>query len=145
MRVVLGPLPSASVLSWIAYAREVVATAEADPDGLGAPLGPDLVEGFRRYLDDWDATARRTREFRWSTEIDGAMAEYLLHGFHRVVERLAKEAEAAGNSPGAPSEGDEFYHALVSGLLDGLAEDDSAGAEFADHLRSFWPGLPERS
>ncbi|CAN5601579.1 hypothetical protein BH20ACT2_BH20ACT2_24160 [soil metagenome] len=142
MRVVVGPLPSASVQAWVAYAREVLDDTVRGPASLAVPLDRELLDAFGRYLDEWEGVAATGPEFAWSTELDGEMAEYLLHGFHRVVEHLAEVAAARG-VPLGPAAGDVFYVALVGALLDGLIEEGPAGAEFGEYLRNFWPGLPD--
>lgn len=137
----MGPLPSSSVLAWVGYARAVLADIEQGEAGLDTPLDCELLDAFHGYLDEWERIATKGPVFSWKTSLEAEMAEYLLHGFHRVVERLAKEAEARGASL-TPPDAEAFYVALVQALLDGLTEEGPVGAEFAGYLRSFWPGLP---
>lgn len=137
----LGPLPSNEVLAWTGYARQVLGEARRHEADWGMLLADDQLDTFIGFLDQWEKVARRRPRFRWSTHLDPEVGEYLLHGFHRIVERLAKVSEARGQAL-APPECEPFYTALVTALLDGLESEGPIGAEFSDHLRSFWPGLP---
>jgi hypothetical protein len=137
MHVELGPLPSSSASAWVRYAREVLVTprahdAETLPDG--------VREGFERYLNEWDKAASAGPSFRWATDVDPELVEYLVHAFYRVAVRLSEEAERRGGKL-APPEGDLFYETLVRALLDAMSRETPAAAEFADHLRAFWPGV----
>lgn len=134
MRVEVGPLPSASALAWIRYANDVLV------ERAGHELGPDVVDGFRRYLDDWRAVAEASPEFHWVATIPTDLGEYLIHAFYRLARQLSEER---GSSPSAPPESAAFYILLVQALLDALADEGGSGSEFADHLRSFWPGLED--
>src|SRR5262245_31392687 len=73
----VGPVPSSSARAWIDYARSILRGLDTSGDGVDAEVGPDVVDAFRRYLDDWYRTARRNREFRWVVEIEEERAEYL--------------------------------------------------------------------
>lgn len=139
MRVQVGPLASGSVTIWVAYARTVLAQALAHP-GSHAPLAAEAIDAFEDFLDLWDDAARDTTEFVWSTEVDPERVEYLAHVWFRLAAELADEAEARG-FPLSPPEGDEFYQALVSAVLDALAHEGRSTFEFAEQLREEWPGL----
>ncbi len=133
MHVAVGPVSSASALAFIGYARDVIER--------GAPanqLPADVAAAFTSYLDEWEGLARTGRDFTWETTVAVEVAEYLVHAFYRLAQRLEEAARARG--PAAPPEGRSFYRMLVDGLLDGMAGEGASAAEFAEHLRSFWPG-----
>jgi hypothetical protein len=137
VHVELGPLPSESATLWLAYAREVLGARRAHD----AETLPDEVrDGFERYLTEWEKAASEDASFRWSTEVDPELVEYLVHAFYRVAVRLSEEAERRGGKL-APPGGDVFYTALVRALLGAIAKENPAAAEFAEHLRAFWPGV----
>jgi hypothetical protein len=142
MHVELGPLPSASALTWVDYARAVLSAGHALVDEAMVDLPPDVRSAFDGYLNDWRAAAREDEVFTWSADVPAEWAEYLLLAFYRLAQRLSKAAEARGVEL-APPEGRAFYLELVNRLLDALAQSGESGAEFADHLRSFWPGIEE--
>jgi hypothetical protein len=137
VHVALGPLPSESARAWLAYARHVVVTPRAHD---AETLNDEIRHAFESYLTEWDKAAADDPVFRWETEVDGELVEYLVHAFYRVAVRLSEEAERRGGRL-APPEGDIFYAALVRALLDAMEAETVAAAEFAGHLRAFWPGV----
>jgi len=131
-------VPSASVLSWVSYAREKVGEIASDPfDG---DIPGDIVTVFDTYLRDWEAVASSSEVFFWEAEIPSEIAEYQVHAFHQIVNRLARAALDRGE-PEQPPEGELFYESLVNAIIDGLQMEGASTAEYAMHLRSFWPGL----
>ncbi len=141
MRVHVGPVPSGSVIIWIAYARTVLAQSLAHP-GTHAPLPTEAVDAFEGFLDRWEDTASVGTEFVWTADVDPERVEYLAHVWFQLAARLASEAEARG-FPLAPPEGEEFYQALVRALLDALAQEGRSLLEFSEQLREDWPGLKD--
>ncbi len=129
----VGPVSSASALAFIGYARDVIDRGAAAGD-----LPPDVSGAFADYLTEWEGLARTGPEFTWVTTVPVEVAEYLVHAFYRLALRLADAARATG--PASPPAGRPFYELLVDGLLDGMAGEGASAAEFAEHLRSFWPG-----
>ncbi|MCU1454764.1 MAG: hypothetical protein JWN46_2910 [Acidimicrobiales bacterium] len=152
MHVEVGPLPSSSVLAWVGYAEAVLGAESAEdrpvlvvPDDVPAAAADvpyDAISSFAQYLIEWRAIATAGPVFTWSSDIPGELAEYLVLAFYRVVRRLNKAAEARGEVL-APPEGEAFYNSLVDRLLRALAAEGPGSAEFADHLRSFWPGMQQ--
>jgi hypothetical protein len=143
VHVQIGPLPSAGVLSWIGYARGVLAELRA---GTGpADRAPDdtALETFEDFLGEWERAARRSEVFAWETEIDPEHAEFLAHAFLGVARALADAADRRGYSV-APQEGEEFYQALVTNFLDAFEQESNSSAAFAEDVRDAWPGLEER-
>jgi hypothetical protein len=152
VHVEVGPLPSSSVLAWVSYAEAVLGAESADdgpglvvPDDVPAAASDvpfDAVAAFAQYLVEWRTIATAGPDFSWSADIPSEVAEYLVLAFYRVVRRLNKAAEARGEVL-APPEGEAFYNSLVDRLLRALAAEGPGSSEFADHLRSFWPGMQQ--
>ncbi|MEZ5141135.1 MAG: hypothetical protein R2726_01250 [Acidimicrobiales bacterium] len=140
MLVRVGPVASGSVTMWVAYARTVLAQATARPGEHG--IAPELIEGFEQYLDEWDTAATGTHEVIWEVDLDPEQVRYLAHAFHRLALGLAEEAERRGY-PISPPEGDEFYRCLVNGFLDALELESEPMREFAEELRTTWPGIKD--
>ena len=136
----VGPVSSASALTWIGYARSVLDRA-GDVVG-GAAVPAEVVQRFTDLLDAWQSAAEHGEAFSWEADVDPDELEFLAHAFLRVAEALADEAEVRG-SEAAPAGADEFYQALVSGVVGALEGADRARAEFAEQLRQSWPGLQE--
>lgn len=137
MQLAVGPVASASVVAFADYA-ELVLDGKVRGIEAGAGLPPDVLVAFRRRLEEWRRLAAVGPAFLWETDVPGDQAEYLVHAFYRLARRL--EVAAVDHGPAGPDEGEPFYRLLVGALLDGLAADGTGAAEFADHLRSFWPG-----
>jgi hypothetical protein len=136
--VEIGPLPSRAALAWVAYARAVITELKAEDSSLPR-LPPEVVRAFARYLTQWRAAARVGEIFRWSGEAEAEEVEYLLHAWFNLAQFLSNRAGAGG--PRSPAEGQVFYDAVVTALLDGLrAEGRETTTLFADHLGAFWPG-----
>jgi hypothetical protein len=138
MLVQVGPVASSSVTLWVAYARTVLGQHMAHPQRTGA-VDPALVEQFERLLDEWEAAAHRSTEFVWTQDLDADAIELMARTFFDLVSELAVEAERRG-FPISPAEGDEFYWALVTAMLDALAAAGGRHAAVATELADRWPG-----
>jgi hypothetical protein len=139
MEVRIGPVSCGSARAWVAFAREVL----GNDDGAAAKatgLPNEVVDRFCAYLDAWDAEADQGDPFIWSGEVDPEQLEYLAHSFLRIVDHLV-EAAGRPESTGMPEEGDEFYQALVSSIIDNLSRQGRSESEFSEQLRERWPGL----
>jgi hypothetical protein len=127
---------------WVAYARTVLGQHLARPDD-GPGVGAGVVEQFERLLDEWDGAAQRSAEFRWTAELDPDVVELLAQSFFDLVAVLAHEAEDRG-FPISPTEGDEFYWALVDTMLGALVEAGGTHADVARDLAARWPGRKDQ-
>lgn len=100
---------------------------------------PEVREIFVEYLDEWARAARRRGPFVWEREIAAEEVEYHVHAFHQVASMLDARAQQEGG-PRAPEDSQEFYLALLNGVLSALEAESEASASFAQHLARFWPG-----
>lgn len=138
MRVVVGPVSRSSAKAWLGYARRVVdELGELAPDATFS--SPEVVATFTDYLDQWDVAAATSGEFVWESEIPAEHVEFHMHAFHQVATVLREREERVGARQ-APEEAQEFYLALLQGVLTALEAESQASAEFAQHLGRFWPG-----
>lgn len=136
MRVVIGPVSARSARAWLGYADRTL-----DEMGTLAPgecfTTPDTIEFLRGFVRSWELAA--TGEvFCWEEDIPAERVEYSMHAFQRVVDVLARRAEIHGRS--APPEGDDFYLAVLQGVLRALEAESASSAAFARELAEFWPG-----
>jgi hypothetical protein len=138
MEVRIGPVSCGSARAWVAFAREVLGHEGAAAEATGMP--DDVVARFLAYLDAWDDEAGHGDPFIWTGEVDPEQLEYLAHSFLRIVDHLVEAAGRPENT-GMPEEGDEFYQALVSSIIDNLSRQGRAESEFSEQLRDRWPGL----
>jgi hypothetical protein len=125
---------------WIAYARTVISQALVRPAELGVAVDPGVAELFEHYLDTWDRLAAASSTFEWTADIPADQVQVMGATWLQIASGLADSAERRGY-PISPPEGDEFYRALIGGLLDGLTAEGGDLASLADQLRREWPGL----
>lgn len=136
MRVVIGPVSVASATAWLDYADEVIDELAAMAPGECFTTS-EVLEVFRGYLTSWRAAAVGT-DLVWERDIAPEQVEYDMHAFQRVVDVLSQRAAEGGRA--APPEGEDFYLALLNGVLSALQAEGPASASFAKHLSEFWPG-----
>jgi len=132
VEVVVGPVGATSIGAWVSFARRLLHSA-----GPGADVPSDAAASFDTYLDDWEALAAAGGDVTWATDLEAELAEYLVYAFYRVAKDVNEEA---GKAAVVPDEAAPFYWLLVGALLDALAAEGGSRAEFAAHLREFWPG-----
>jgi hypothetical protein len=138
--VEVGPVASASAIAWVGYARAVLSGFGLRGANVEDDVGAEVVQAFRVYLAEWEATAASSSEFKWSADVDPESVQYLVHAFYRVAQRLADAAEQRGTRL-MPPEAEAFNISLVTGLLDSLEAEGEPMAAFAEELRGFWPGF----
>lgn len=140
MRVVVGPVSRTSAAAWLAYARSVVDDLSVIAPGQCFAT-PELRQIFEHYLDVWGQAAASAEggNFVWDADIPTEEVEYHMHAFHQVAGMLRDRQEQSGAAQ-APEAGEEFYLALLHGVLGALETESAASAEFAQHLGRFWPG-----
>jgi hypothetical protein len=125
-------------VAWIGFARDVV--ADLDDLAPGACFStPEVRTIFERYLAEWDEAAHAGEKFLWERDIPAEQVEYHVHAFHQAASMLAQYEERTGERQ-SPQEGDEFYLALIHGVLTALEAEGPSSAAFAKHLGEFWPG-----
>jgi hypothetical protein len=138
MRVVIGPVSTDSAELWLTYARGVL--DELDDIAPGECFAtPEVREIFEQYVSSWEAEAATDGAFLWSCDVPAEEAEFHVHAFHQLATMLNQRAEDHG-TPLSPEGGQEFYAALLRGVLSALEAESQASAEFAQHLGQFWPG-----
>lgn len=136
MRVVIGPVSVASADAWLDYAEDVIEELAAMAPG-ECFTTPEVLDVFRAYVASWREAAVGT-EMVWERDIAPEQVEYDMHAFQRVAEVLARRAEEHGQA--APPEGEDFYVALLQGVLAALEAEGPSSAAYAKHLSEFWPG-----
>lgn len=137
MYVVVGPVPSSSVIAYIKTARTELADLIGAAE-LTATLGPELLERFEAFHTEWEALAGIGLDFVWHRDLDAEETEWVVHGFFRTV---AAVAARGGPSDSVRDEIRPFYSALVTGLLDALERESENNAAFAVEMRENWPFL----
>lgn len=125
MRVEVGPVPSESVVMWLAYARTVLAQCITHPGVYGTTLLPDQIAAFEAYLDEWDLIASRDMTFRWVTDVDPDKVKQLADVWFELTEGMGVAAAKRGFEL-QPPEGKAFNEALAVAVLTALADEGLA-------------------
>ena len=139
MHVELGPIESSSVIMWTAYARTVL----AQELGKRVPiLAPKVIEEFEGLLDEWDAVASRSTDFRWEGEFDTGHARKLAEQYYKLARDLDARTQARGYSI-SPQDGEPFYQHLIQAIVNAFEHERDDLQSFAEHLRTDWPGFED--
>ena len=136
MEVVVGPVQASSVRAFVSYARGVLSGVE----GPGAAVPSDAARDYDEYLVQWEELAASGGEVTWVAETDPEVMEYLVYAFYRLAKDLLDESDQPRL---IPDDAVAFYVLLVGAVLDALTEVGGSQAEFAAHLREFWPSEME--
>ena len=130
----LGPCPAEDALSWSKFARRIVVELRSDPT-VGETVPPGLLESWSDTIDQWCDHANRCREagepFRWASEVEPEMAEFLMAGLDRslhstTVRELCTEDEIDRQRP--------FTILVVRSFLDGLNAEGEGYRQYADQV-----------
>ena len=135
MIVELGPYRSDAASAWIAHARQLLDFASTSRAELPIEVPPEVIEGFRWYLDEWDNAADKRDDLRWSAEIEPTDLRTLLTYWLNLA-RVTDERQL----PISAQLASQFYPAIVADLLDALEKEPGYG-RFCDRARMAWPGL----
>jgi hypothetical protein len=138
VHVEIGPVPAESALEYVKLAREQLALLGQDPGDLAATLTPFVLEKFEDWVDEWEAAARSGEKFHWSADLDPEVIEHTFYAFFLVVQRI-NDTYGSEGPPGDIELRKPFRLALTRAVLDALETEGDSFAEFARHLREYWP------
>lgn len=134
MLMELGPIPAQDVTQWARFARRMLCEFSADPGDLEGVVTTDLLDAWQTLIDTWDSQAvDSTDPFRWTSEMDVELSEFLLHGVDRVLhsdllrERSTRE-EKVRHAP--------FTFHVVQAFVDGLAAEGRCHEHYVDQVRA---------
>ena len=140
MLVEVGPVPSASALAYIAFARGMLAELVTRHGKDTPSVAPDMAAEFERTLDRWEEIARNGPVFSWVYERDVEEIEYQFVAFVRLV----LEGDPIGRTSERVDDDQielrrPFRVALVNGILTALEREGGGSAALAAELRADWP------
>ncbi len=136
MDIEVGPVKARSMGAFARFAHE-----KLHAEGPGADVPSDAAAAFEGYIDEWATLAEGDDEdVIWTASAEPEVVEYLVYSFFRLTKEIN---DAAGKAQVVPDAAAPFYWMLVSGLLGALEGEAGSRAEFAAHLREFWPGEHE--
>jgi hypothetical protein len=89
----VGPCGAEEMLGWTRFARRIVCELRVVSSAKTAQHTTDVHEGmiqqWSALVDEWSTLAASSadagRPFRWQSDVEPAMAEYLLDGLNRSV------------------------------------------------------------
>jgi len=141
----LGPLPATDVLHWTKVARRIIVELRASPDQPEV-VSSDVIDLWARTLTEWTNAAQKAvtdeQPFRWSSEFEPEVAEFLLHGLDTCLH--APEL-LQWITPEEAEEQRPTTLAVVRAFIDGLAAESTSCQHYVDQvLTSFGPLLAER-
>lgn len=133
MLVELGPVAATDVQSWTRFARRVITELRVDPGDLEGLATEDLLGHWARLIDHWAAISSGPEVFRWSEDLDGEVAEFLLHGLERCfhspgVQNRITDDEAGVHKP--------FTVHVIHAFVDALVAEGVAHEQYADQIRA---------
>lgn len=137
----LGPCPAEDALSWSKFARRIVVEIRSSPD-VGDEVTPALLDSWSAMIERWCETATGCNEagrpFRWVSEIEPEMAEFLMDGLDRClhspsIQQLCTEDEIVRQRP--------FTILVVRSFVNGLASEGEGCLQYADQIMTSLGGL----
>ena len=139
MRIEVGPVPSESVIAYVALARERLDIIRRDPQSLAQTLTPHLMDVFVSYLDRWERVAKQGGEFMWADDLTAERLEYVSYAFFLTVQLMTDRLEGGVPAPGhdlrAP-----FRTALVVGFLSAMEGNPEIDQDRLQYMKDNWPG-----
>lgn len=131
MLLELGPVPADLVEGWTRFARRMVCELRLDPAELAPLAVPDLLGPWGDLIDQWARSAARAESFRWSSELDDEVAEFLLHGYERFLHSDALRDRATRSEL---TEHRGFSLHVAQAFVDGLGVEEGHAA-YAEQVR----------
>ncbi|MGH7856336.1 MAG: response regulator [Candidatus Binatia bacterium] len=136
MEVRVGPVSSAAARVWVANTRKILDAVEAHPEELGERVPEDIFGLFRSFLDEWDAVATSTEEFRWVARANAEDVSRIV-GYWAAIDSLTDTQLDRLGIHWSPPEGESFFTELTTGVLEALRRHD-ATSRLAARLDEQW-------
>jgi hypothetical protein len=128
------------VAEWILFARRMLDSGPSGGRPLSETVPPEVLDGFRRLLAEWDRAAASSETFLWETDIDPEEAEFLAHALFNIASELFAAASRRGRYE-TPAAGAPFYRAFIEAFLHAMTLENRSLAAYAEELRTSWPGV----
>lgn len=130
----LGPCPAEDVLRWSKFARRIVIELRSTPE-YDELVSPDVVDLWAQTLDEWASQAKslsgQDSPFRWTSELEPEVVEFLLHGLDRC---LHSPAVMSWVTPQEAEEQRMFTMRVVQAFVDGLSAEGHGCQHYADQI-----------
>jgi CheY-like chemotaxis protein len=119
VEVRVGPVSAKAARVWIPNTRKIIDAVAAHPEVLGQEIPEDVIDLFRSFIDQWDAVAASTDEFRWVARAKPNDVSRIV-GYWAAVDAMTDEQLAQLDVHWSPPEGEPFFSALTAGVLEAL-------------------------
>ena len=137
----VGPVASSAVRVWVDNTRKILDAVAAHPEELPEPIPPDVLEIFDSFLQQWDAVAAATSEFRWVARANADDVTRIV-SYWASIDSLSDEQLERLGIAWSPPEGAPFFEALTTGVLTALRRHEETrrlaarlGEQWAAYLR----------
>jgi CheY-like chemotaxis protein len=136
LEVAVGPVPSAAARVWIPNTRAIVTAVRDHGVDVGLDVPVDVADVFLAFLDEWESVAEDQDQFFWAASASVDVAERLLE-YWAHIDSMTSDQLASLEVSWSPPEGQVFFIALTTAMLEGLAtREDQAG--LAARLHAQW-------
>lgn len=119
MELRVGPVPAAAARVWVANTRTIIDAVAAQPDVLDEPVPDEVLDLFRGFLDQWAEIAADATEFRWAARAHPDDVSRIVTQWATIDGMSDQQLQRLGVH-WSPPEGEPFFHALTSGVLEAL-------------------------
>lgn len=120
----LGPVPAEAARVWIRNTTAIVEAVRDHKDELALDVPDEVTELFLRYLSEWLDVAEGQDEFFWAAGADVDNARRLIE-YWAAIDALSDEQIRSLGLWWSPPEGEPFFVALTTAILDAVARHDS--------------------
>ncbi len=124
VEVRVGPVPSSCARLWVANSLSILAALRANPEVIGEPVPPDVLDYFEGLLRSWEAVARHTDVFVWVGRADPEAVKRVVEEWARVDSMTDEEMAELGCAWSGP-EARPFFIALSGAVIDALGRHQS--------------------
>lgn len=135
-QIVLGPIASVHVRSFVGFVRDLVRDYSGDPV-LSLTFTPTITKSIQAMFDSW-ADAATTDTFNWSATLPTDHAEYLLYALFLGVQNRRQELGGAPNGPEFETRR-EFTRHLIGRFTSALMATSDADHSRIEHISQSWP------
>jgi DNA-binding NarL/FixJ family response regulator len=134
----VGPVSSQAARVWVANTSKIIEAVAAHPEVIGTPIPEDVLELFRSLLGQWRALAESTDEFRWVAKANPSDVSRIVEHWAEVDAMTDEQLQRLGVH-WSPPEGQPFFQALTTGVLDALRRHDESTRLAARVLEQWAP------
>lgn len=124
LTLTLGPLPSSAARVWIRNTMRIVQCVQEHDATLNLGVPEAVTDLFLRYLKEWLDVADANDEFFWAAAAEADTARRLIE-YWAVIDALSDEQMDAIGCSWSPPEGEPFFIALTTAVLEALARHES--------------------